>query len=139
RGRVARYVRFTGSQPVGNQLATVSGPRCGTFEPMLGNWTAHSRERGVRRGGALAALIALACLAMPGIAAAIEPTGYGELTRFGETGVTGGEEPSPEPGKLNELRSRAIGVDPTDNSVYVLDEPVEPLAKKRKFRLQKYT
>ncbi len=40
---------------------------------------------------------------------------YGELKRFGEAG--------PSAGQLNEERTRLLGVDPTDNSVYVLDEP----------------
>lgn len=62
---------------------------------------------------------------------AAEPTGYGELTRFGETGDLEGQ--------LDELRTHAIGVDPTDNSVYVLDEPKEPKGAKRTLRLQKFT
>ena len=70
-------------------------------------------------------------------------TGYGELTRF--AGATG-------EGALSAERTRALGVNPTDNSVYVLDEP-EPEeqierenAKEetefevvRHFRLQKFS
>ncbi len=56
------------------------------------------------------------------------------LTRFGETGDAKGH--------LDELRTRAIGVDPTDNSVYVADEPKEPNNKAgslvREIRVQKF-
>src|SRR5262245_50675263 len=42
---------------------------------------------------------------------------YGELARIGETTPGAGN------GQLNEERTRLLGVDPTDNSVFVLDEP----------------
>ncbi|MFI4990025.1 MAG: PKD domain-containing protein [Solirubrobacterales bacterium] len=69
----------------------------------------------------------------PSIVRAAEPNGFGELTRFGETGALG------ESGKLGELNTRALGVDPTDNSVYLLDEAKEATETKRVFRLQKFT
>jgi PKD repeat protein len=50
---------------------------------------------------------------------------YGELTRFGSTGDAEGV------GQLDEQRTRAIGVDPTDNSVYVVDEPEEQTQSKK--------
>lgn len=79
-------------------------------------------------------LLAIAALSLaPSIVRAAEPNGFGELTRFGETGALG------ETGKLGELNTRAIGVDPTDNSVYLLDEAKEATETKRVFRLQKFT
>lgn len=42
---------------------------------------------------------------------------YGESTRIGGTTTGTGN------GQLNEERTRLLGVDPSDNSVYVLDEP----------------
>jgi PKD repeat protein len=86
-------------------------------------------------GGSLLAIVALALAGFAATAYGAEATGYGELTRFGEFG---GFEGHLSPG---ELRARAIGVDPTDNSVYLLDEPKEPtgaLNKNRSIRLQKY-
>lgn len=49
----------------------------------------------------------------------VSPAGasYGELRRVGETTPGSGN------GQLSEERTRLLGVDPTDNSVYVLDEP----------------
>jgi len=70
---------------------------------------------------------------LPGTVRAAEPNGYGELTRFGETASKNGEA-----GKLGELSARAIGVDPTDNSVYLLDEAKPATNSKRVFRLQKF-
>ena len=49
---------------------------------------------------------------------------YGEITRFGELGDT--------EGKLDETRTRAIGADPSNNSVYVVDEPEPQTEKKEK-------
>jgi PKD repeat protein len=65
-------------------------------------------------------------------ARAAEPNGFGQLARFGEKGELG------ESGKLAELNTRLIGVDPTDNSVYVLDETKQPTGTKRFLRLQKF-
>jgi hypothetical protein len=66
------------------------------------------------------ALCALGLLAQGGVARAAGPEGFGELTRFGLGG------PGETPGILNdEHRTRILGVDPTDNSAYVLDEPTE--------------
>lgn len=78
-------------------------------------------------------LASVASSALPSPARAAEPNGFGELTRFGETGNLG------ESGKLAELNTRAIGVDPTDNSVYLLDETKAPTETKRFLRLQKFT
>jgi hypothetical protein len=80
----------------------------------------------------LAAVLTSAALATP-------VTGYGQLTRFGgATGVGALTEPA-----------RVLGVDPTDNSVYVLDEPeaeeeefnelTEVSEVVRHFRLQKFS
>jgi PKD repeat protein len=88
----------------------------------------------VAAAGCLLAVAALALL--PSTVRADEAKGYGELTRFGETGDGLGQ--------LDETRTRALGVDPSEgNSVFVLDEPKKP--KKvlkttvRSFRLQKFT
>jgi PKD repeat protein len=89
---------------------------------------AHVRGIAVLAGAMFA--IALALLAASAAHAA-EPTGYGELTRFGEAGDLEGQ--------LDELRTHAIGVDTNDNSVFVLDEPKEPKGAKRTLRLQKFT
>jgi PKD repeat protein len=95
----------------------------------------HARSRRTRAILTLASCaVVLAALALPaltGTARAAEPTGYGELTRFGETGDLSGQ--------LDETRTKAIGVDPSDNSVYLLDEPKERTKKRRFLRLQKYT
>jgi hypothetical protein len=89
----------------------------------------------------LVALTAIVFLVFVSTAhAAEEPKGYGELARFGEMGDG--------PGQLDELRTRAIGVDPTNNSVYVVDEPkpptelpseVKPEKLEHHIRLQKFT
>jgi len=63
--------------------------------------------------GFTAVLLVLFVLMSFGVARA--GASYGELKRFGE--------PGPGSGQLNEERTRLLGVDPTDNSVYVLDEP----------------
>ena len=57
--------------------------------------------------------------AISGTALAEEPKGFGEIARFAEKGDN--------PGQLDEARTHAIGVDPTDNSVYAVDEAVEPV------------
>jgi PKD repeat protein len=86
------------------------------------------------RTSSLLAIVVLALLGLASAASAAEPSGYGELTRFGE------EQGSSFEGHLAPglLRARAIGVDPTDNSVYVLDEPKEPSGKNRFVRLRKF-
>ncbi len=73
-------------------------------------------------------LVAFGALVTAGSAAA---SGYGELTRFGA--------PGSGLGKLTEERSRAIGVDPRDNSVYVLDEPQEETERKEEIEGVKVT
>jgi len=80
--------------------------------------------------GCALAIAAMMLLVAASTVHAAEPSGYGELTRFGETGDGAGQ--------INELGAHAIGVDPTDNSVYVLDEP-EERSNKRMLRLQKFT
>lgn len=90
------------------------------------------RPRAIAVLASLALASALASV-LPGTVRAAEPNGYGELTRFGETASKSGET-----GKLGELSARAIGVDPTDNSVYLLDEAKPATNSKRVFRLQKF-
>jgi hypothetical protein len=53
---------------------------------------------------------------------------YGEIGHFGEDGTA--------PGDFKPGESDAIGVDPTNNSVYVVDQPNE--AKENEFRIQKF-
>lgn len=65
----------------------------------------------------IASLALLVLLALPAAFAPRALGAYGELARIGET------TPGTGNGQLNEERTRLIGVDPTDNSVYVLDEP----------------
>jgi PKD domain len=73
----------------------------------------------IPRAAVLFVLCALALLA-PASQASASGEGYGEITRFG-LGAPGGAA-----GYLNdEHRTRLLGVDPTDNSAYVLDEPAE--------------
>ncbi|HTB71303.1 MAG TPA: PKD domain-containing protein [Solirubrobacteraceae bacterium] len=73
----------------------------------------------------------IALLGLVGAARAAEPTGYGELTRFGEPGDLEGQ--------LDETQTRAIGADPTDNSVFILDEYKKATKKERFLRLQKFS
>jgi hypothetical protein len=73
--------------------------------------------------------IAFAVLATNAMAAG----GFGELTRFGEggTGTQTGTLREPFEALSEQFTgTRAIGVDPTDNSVYVVDEPTEPSQEK---------
>jgi PKD repeat protein len=73
--------------------------------------------------------------------------GFGELTRFGEAGIEGEKE---DAGRIVGTRAVRLGVDASDNSVYVLDEPEpsfqkfnnkeEPVGPEHRFlRLQKFT
>jgi PKD repeat protein len=97
-----------------------------------------SATQGVRRfvltPAMLLALLVLTLLAASATARAEEPKGYGELTRFAGIGDAKGQ--------LDELRTRAIGVDPTDNSVYLVDEPKSPNVRGgflvREIRVQKF-
>ncbi len=77
---------------------------------------------------ATSSLIALAAMlvALAGTARAAEQ--YGELTRFATTGDAEGV------GELDEGRTRAIGADPTENSVFVLDEPEEQTQTQEKVK-----
>jgi PKD repeat protein len=86
-------------------------------------------------------LLATAASALlPSTVRAAEAKGYGELTRFGETGNVGGKEDPGTTGKLDELRTDVLGVDPSEgNSVFVLDEPKQRGGTKRYYRLQKFT
>jgi hypothetical protein len=72
-----------------------------------------------RRTLLLSTVCLLAVVVLSGTARAAT---FGELTRFG----------SSSKGELTSERTRAIGVNPTDNSVYVLDEPEEFTQKKEK-------
>jgi PKD repeat protein len=102
-----------------------------------------NQQRVRRRSSLAAASCLLLALLLAGSAGAEgTPPGYGELTRFGEGGVG--------VGKLNTERVDAIGVDPRDNSFYVLDEPETPdhpenpatgefVRELRHLRLQKFT
>jgi PKD repeat protein len=82
--------------------------------------------------GAVSLLAFAALVLMPGHAHAAEAKGYGELARFGE-------KAGDKAGELDETHTRAIGVDPTENSVYVLDEPKKASKETRFYRLQKFT
>jgi len=82
------------------------------------------RTRVLRR--LLATLAGLLVLA--GATAAASQASYGELGHFGEKGTAAGD--------FNPGESHAIGVDPTNNSVYVVDQP-NP-AKENEFRIQKF-
>ena len=82
----------------------------------------------ISRAWVLATMLWLIALLAP--AAAHAASSYGELTRFGV-----GAAPGEAEGQINDeerrfshaetLRAHLIGVDPSDNSVYVLDEPKE--------------
>jgi PKD repeat protein len=85
----------------------------------------------------MSCLLALATLfvLLPSSVHAEALQGYGELTRFGSEGSN--------PGELSETGALALGVDPRDNSVYVLDQLKEEFPEKttediRTFRLNKF-
>ena len=104
----------------------------------------HAQNLRVRLTLALATtscLFAVAALVLlPSTVRAAEAKGYGELTRFGETGNIGGKESVGATGKLDELRTEVMGVDPSEgNSVFVLDEPRKRTGTERFYRLQKFT
>src|SRR6185437_2718879 len=65
----------------------------------------------------------LALVAASPVVAGAATEGYGELTRFGESGSGAGQINGEEHRSTEEQRSRLIGVDPSNNSVFVLDEP----------------
>jgi hypothetical protein len=65
---------------------------------------------------------------MAGATAAVAQASYGELGHFGEKGTGAGD--------FNPGESHPIGVDPTDNSVYVVDQP-NP-SRENEFRIQKF-
>jgi hypothetical protein len=76
----------------------------------------------------LTATLALSAFAVAMTAGAAQADNYGEIASFGSAGKgTGQLEPFEE--------AAGMGVDPTDNSVYVVDLPDE----KDEFRLQKFT
>ncbi len=83
------------------------------------------RFTGFRSWLLLFTAVVLACGAITATAGA---TGFGELTRFGERGVGSGQ--FTESGTA----AQAFGVDTTDNTVYVGDEPEAHL-----FRIQKFS
>jgi PKD repeat protein len=55
--------------------------------------------------------------------AAVLPGGVARADSYGELARIGSKEPGTGAGQFNSERTRLLGVDPTDNSVYVLDEP----------------
>lgn len=61
--------------------------------------------------------------------AALTGTAHGE--EYGELLRIGGTEAGTDPGKLNDERTRLLGVDPEGNSVFVLDEPERFSQEKR--------
>jgi len=77
---------------------------------------------------ATSTLLVLAAILVTFASTARAAEQYGELTRFGTTGDAEGQ--------LDEERTRAIGVDPSDNSVYVVDEPEEQTQKKEKIKVK---
>ncbi len=135
----AAATEATRGQPLGYEAFTGWQQDRAGDPPPYGPMRETSGIGRLRPAGLVAALAALVLLLVADAAGAAEVTGYGELARFGETGTTGGQEPLGATGKLDEVRTRAIGVDPTDNSVYILDEPQEPVGAKRTIRLQKFT
>jgi PKD repeat protein len=82
---------------------------------------------------ALGSVLALAALLITLTGTARAAAQYGELTRFG---TTGDAEDIGGIGQLDELRTRAIGVDPRDNSVYVVDEPEGPTQKEEVIKVK---
>jgi PKD repeat protein len=80
----------------------------------------HRTPRVMLKATLALALCVLALVATTATAAGATSERYGEITRFGLGAPNG------TPGALNdEHRARLLGVDPTDNSAYVLDEPSE--------------
>jgi hypothetical protein len=78
---------------------------------------------------ALAAVLCALALLLAASQADAAGESFGELTRFG-IGAPGGT-----PGALNdEHRTRLLGVDTTDNSAYVLDEPSEEEQAEKKIK-----
>jgi len=85
-------------------------------------FTSHS----VRRSSPLAVIIlAVALLAL--LASAANAASFGELTKFGSKGTGNGQF-------IQHVSTTAFGVDPTDNTVYVGDEP-----EAKTFRIQKFS
>ncbi|MGO9322826.1 MAG: PKD domain-containing protein [Solirubrobacteraceae bacterium] len=75
---------------------------------------------------AIGFLFALAVLLVTITSSARAAEQYGEITRFGTVGDS--------EGSLDEARTRAIGVDPSNNSVYVVDEPEAPSEEIKKIK-----
>jgi hypothetical protein len=83
----------------------------------------------------------MAVIALLGCAAIAQAAGgFGELARFGKMGIGPGELAGNEPAEP--LSTLGLGVDSTDNSVYVIDEPKEDETAGKEFtrhiRLQKF-
>jgi hypothetical protein len=76
-------------------------------------------------------LVALAgaMLLLGAMSVSARAEGYGELEHFGEAGIRHGQFQLP-----SEVHAYALGVDPTDNSVYVGDEPTAG-----EYRIQKFS
>ncbi len=85
--------------------------------------TMSDRARVLRRP---LAVLAASVLLVAASAAAAQADPYGEIEHFGTKGIA--------LGSLTDVTS-AFGVDPTDNSVYVVDDP----NKSEKFRIQKFS
>jgi PKD domain len=88
------------------------------------------RTQKVSPRAALFVVLCVLALLVPASAASAASERWGEITRFG-LGAAGGT-----PGDLNdEHRTRLLGVDPTDNSAYVLDEPSEEEEAEKKIKV----
>jgi hypothetical protein len=85
-------------------------------------------QHALRRSlGVIAGVLAIGCALVPAASAGV----YGEITHFGSKGTAEGQFEG-------SLEANAIGVDPRDNSVYVVDLPGEKAVEKDEFRLQKF-
>jgi hypothetical protein len=80
----------------------------------------------------LSLLVLAACALVPAVVAAqASAAPYGELLRFGKAGNKSGQFEF-------SAKEHALGVDPTDNSVYVGDE-VKQGNKLTEYRVQKFS
>jgi PKD repeat protein len=76
-------------------------------------------------------VVAVCALTLAAAAAQASAAPYGELLRFGKAGNKSGQFEF-------SAKEHALGVDPTDNSVYVADE-VKAGAKQTEYRVQKFS
>jgi PKD repeat protein len=77
---------------------------------------------------------ALTCALLLVCAVSAQAETYGELGHFGSTGSGAGQFKLTGPPTSTTAGTHALGVDPTDNTVYVGDEP-----RAREYRIQKFT